>query len=225
MRKNKRHIIDRPSILEGDEVSTVYGDIVTFIMMLFILLFILSYNKNKEADFFIKMQQKISGKAQKENQTLSTDHLLVSQLQNFIKTQDLEKHTQVLVDEQKIKLILNAPTFFSSGSAILSSRGQRAITGLTQLLKGVDNPIMIEGHTDNIPIKSSQYDSNWELSFHRAYSVLKILINRLNHTPDTLSATGYGEYRPIASNDTSEGRARNRRIEVNIIRLTKTTTK
>ncbi len=223
MKKNKRHIIDRPSIVEGDEVSTVYGDLVTFIMMLFILLFILSYNKNKEADFFIKMQQKISGKDQQDNQSLTTDHLLVSQLQNFIKVKELEKHSQILVNEQKIKLILNAPTFFKSGSARLSGSGSDVIIALTQLLKGVDNPIMIEGHTDNIPIQSKRYESNWELSFDRAYSVLKVLINRLNHTPDTLSAIGYGEYRPIASNKTAQGRARNRRIEINIIRLTETT--
>ena len=80
---------------------------------------------------------------------------------------------------------------------------------------------MVEGHTDNTPINTEKYESNWDLSFDRAYSVLKLLINQLDHTPETLSAVGYGEYRPIDTNKTPEGRARNRRIEINIIRITR----
>lgn len=223
MKKKKHNYIADHLLVEeeGDEVSAVYGDLVTFLMMLFVLLFVLSYNKNTESEFFVKLQEKMGGKDTAQKQSLTTDHLLLSQLQNFIKKEKLEKYTQILVDEQKIKLILNSPTLFNSGSARLNPSERNAIMALTTVLKGVKNDIIIEGHTDNIPIKSSKYRSNWELSFDRAYSVLKLFINTLNRTPETLSAIGYGEYRPLEPNTKRKGRARNRRIEINIIRITK----
>ncbi len=223
MKKKKSNYITEYLLIEeeGDEVSAVYGDLVTFMMMLFILLFILSYNKNTEAEFFIKLQEKMGGKDNKQKQSLTTDHLLLSQLQNFIKSQDLKDHAQILVNEQKIKLILNSPTLFNSGRADLKPTTKQSIRELTKILKGTKNTIMVEGHTDNTPINTEKYESNWDLSFDRAYSVLKLLINQLDHTPETLSAIGYGEYRPIDTNKTPEGRARNRRIEINIIRITR----
>jgi len=222
VKKKKSNYITEHLLIEeeGDEVSAVYGDLVTFMMMLFILLFILSYNKNTEAEFFIKLQEKMGGKDNEQKKSLTTDHLLVSQLQNFIKSQDLKDHAQILVNEQKIKLILNSPTLFNSGRADLKPTTKQSIRALTKILKGTKNTIMVEGHTDNTPINTEKYESNWDLSFDRAYSVLKLLINQLDHTPETLSAVGYGEYRPIDTNKTPEGRARNRRIEINIIRIT-----
>lgn len=223
MKKKKSNYITEHLLIEeeGDEVSAVYGDLVTFMMMLFVLLFILSYNKNTEAEFFIKLQEKMGGKDNEQKKSLTTDHLLLSQLQNFIKSQDLKDHAQILVNEQKIKLILNSPTLFNSGSADLKPTTKQSILELTKILKGTKNTIMVEGHTDNTPINTEKYESNWDLSFDRAYSVLKLLINQLDHTPETLSAVGYGEYRPIDTNKTPEGRARNRRIEINIIRITR----
>tara|TARA_B100000586_G_scaffold264791_1_gene235622 strand:+ start:765 stop:1439 length:675 start_codon:yes stop_codon:yes gene_type:complete len=223
VKKKKSNYITEHLLIEeeGDEVSAVYGDLVTFMMMLFVLLFILSYNKNTEAEFFIKLQEKMGGKDNEQKQSLTTDHLLLSQLQNFIKSQDLKDHAQILVNEQKIKLILNSPTLFNSGRADLKPTTKQSIRELTKILKGTKNTIMVEGHTDNTPINTEKYESNWDLSFDRAYSVLKLLINQLDHTPETLSAVGYGEYRPIDTNKTPEGRARNRRIEINIIRITR----
>ena len=223
MSQINHYYFSRPALVEGDEVNTVYADLMTFIMMLFILLFILSYNNKKESDFFVKMQSQMTGNTNADQPVLTTDYLLVSQLQNFIEVQQLEPHAHVLVDEQKIKLVFNSPTFFESGSASLSSDTQNTLIQLMDVLKNVDNPIMIEGHTDNVPINTDRYESNWDLSFHRAYSVLKFMVSRLDYTPETLSATGYGQYRPIASNDTVSGRAKNRRIELNIIRITQNT--
>jgi chemotaxis protein MotB len=221
MSQINHYYFSRPALVEGDEVNTVYADLMTFIMMLFILLFILSYNNKKESDFFVKMQTQMTGNTHVEQPVLTTDYLLVSQLQNFIQVQQLKSHTQILVDEQKIKLVFNTPTLFESGSATLTPDTQNMLMGLMKILKNVDNPIMIEGHTDNIPIKTDRYESNWDLSFHRAYAVLRFMVSQLNYTPETLSATGYGQYRPIATNDTIMGRAKNRRIEINIIRITK----
>lgn len=205
----------------GDEINTVYGDLVTFIMMLFILLFVLSYNERQNDDFFTEMNVKFGGKETQSQHSITTDSVLVSQLQNFIEQEKLEDVMKVLVDEQKIKLTLAPSLLFDSGKAAIKPQGYRALDGVSKILEGVDNPVIIEGHTDNVPINTAEYESNWDLSLYRALSVLKYFLKK-GHNPQQLSAQGYGEYRPISPNATVEGRARNRRIEVNIIRITKT---
>jgi chemotaxis protein MotB len=86
------------------------------------------------------------------------------------------------------------------------------------LLKEVaDRDIGIEGHTDNQPIKYSGWKSNWELSMARATSVLHYLVDKKGLAPQRVAATGYGEYRPVATNDTEEGRRLNRRVEIVIL--------
>ena len=80
-----------------------------------------------------------------------------------------------------------------------------------------DLNVGIEGHTDNVPIKYSGWKSNWELSSARAMSVLHYLIDDHGINPPRLSATGYGEYHPVETNDTAEGRQKNRRVEIVIL--------
>jgi chemotaxis protein MotB len=77
-----------------------------------------------------------------------------------------------------------------------------------------NNPLRVEGHTDNMPINSAQFPSNWELSTARATNGLKYLIKHFDVDPDKISATGYAEFRPIADNTTPEGRAKNRRVDL-----------
>ena len=77
--------------------------------------------------------------------------------------------------------------------------------------------IRIEGHTDNVPISKSGWKSNWDLSAARAVSVLHYIVDEHNIEPTRLSATGYGEYHPVDSNETKEGRQRNRRVEIVIL--------
>ncbi|HSQ33995.1 MAG TPA: OmpA family protein, partial [Peptostreptococcaceae bacterium] len=74
--------------------------------------------------------------------------------------------------------------------------------------------IVIEGHTDNIPIKSSKYGSNWELSTQRAVSVVRFFVEQKGMSPTQFSATGYGEYKPLVDNKTPENRAKNRRVDI-----------
>ena len=78
----------------------------------------------------------------------------------------------------------------------------------------MNNFIRIEGHTDNVPMNSSQYPSNWDLSVARAANVVRLLTTQSKITPDRLIAVGYGEYRPIDDNSTEAGRAKNRRIDI-----------
>jgi len=201
------------------EISTVYGDMITFVMVLFILLFVLSYNKEQDETFFTKMQIQFGGQKIEQKKMLTSEALFVSKLQGYIEKEKLNEHAQILVDEQKIKITLFPSVLYDSGKAELKPGGKKVLDGFAEIVRDVKNPIIVEGHTDNVPIRNDEYESNWDLSFHRAYSVVKYLMKRWNFEPTQLSALGYGEYHPIATNDTAEGRERNRRIEVNIIRV------
>lgn len=224
MTSQNKYILEEeePENDASSEVQTIYGDLVTFIMMLFILLFVLSFNDNATGNFFSQMAEKFGGKQNEKKESITTDSILVSQLQNFIDREQLDDEAQILVDEQKIKLVLKSPVLFNSAKADIKPMGLKIIDSLSTVLQGIDNPIIIEGHTDNFPIHNEEFDSNWDLSFHRAYSVVKHLIGKQKYSPERLSAIGYGEYRPISDNKTPKGRSENRRIEVNIIRLTET---
>ena len=77
-----------------------------------------------------------------------------------------------------------------------------------------NNPLRLEGHTDNVPINSSQFPTNWELSTARATNGLKYMLKHFDIDPDKISATGYAEFRPVADNSTTEGRGKNRRVDL-----------
>lgn len=116
----------------------------------------------------------------------------------------------------KVYVSMENKLLFRSGSWAVGSQGRQALEQLGKVL--ADNPdiaILIEGHTDNVPYKgNSQLSGNWDLSTKRATAIVNILRENLNIYPENLTAAGRGEYAPIASNDTAEGKAKNRRIEV-----------
>jgi chemotaxis protein MotB len=106
---------------------------------------------------------------------------------------------------------------FDSGSDQIKPHGKILLDTLATSLVSVGNHVRIEGHTDNVPIHNSKFPSNWELSTARATGVLSYMIGKFGFRPDLLSAAGYGEYRPVASNKTEEGKARNRRVDIVIL--------
>ena len=107
--------------------------------------------------------------------------------------------------------------FYESGSSALRPSGRDALDRLSAILKARTESLRIEGHTDNVPIHSTHFASNWELSTARASDLIKQLIDRYHYEPRRLSAAGYAEFHPVASNDTPEGRARNRRLDIVIL--------
>jgi len=206
----------------SSEVQTIYADLVTFVMMLFILLFVLSYNDEKTQDFITELQIKFGEKVEDKQQTLSTDALLVSKINHYIKKEDLSDYAHVVVDEYRVKMILNPPILFDSGKVVIKNEGKKVLEGVGAIFDNVANPMEIEGHTDNVPINTQEYASNWELSFFRAFSVVKYYIFTRGYNPVRMTAKGFGEYRPLKDNLTALNRAMNRRIEINIIRITET---
>jgi chemotaxis protein MotB len=126
---------------------------------------------------------------------------------------------QITITELKGKLTVDVleKILFDSGEAEVKPEGLEVLQRVSDVLKNVkDKAIRVEGHTDNIPIKGQlikKYSTNWELSAARAINVAKYL-QQQGLDPTLLSATAFGEYKPVASNDTSEGRAKNRRIAI-----------
>jgi chemotaxis protein MotB len=103
--------------------------------------------------------------------------------------------------------------FFDSGSAEIKASSAAAFAQLAEILRNNGSDIRIEGHTDNVPIHNSHFSSNWDLSTARATATIRLLI-RYKLNPARMSAAGYAEFHPIAGNDTPEGRANNRRVDI-----------
>lgn len=104
--------------------------------------------------------------------------------------------------------------FFNSGQANIKPESYELINTIAEVMTQYNNPLRVEGHTDNIPISTAQFPSNWELSTSRATNGLKYLLKNFDVNSDKISATGYGEFRPIADNSTAEGRSKNRRVDL-----------
>lgn len=132
-----------------------------------------------------------------------------------------EKFTQLITDqmiqissnELWLQIELKDSILFTSGSADTSEQAQKIFDEIADILKDYSNPVQVEGFTDNIPIKSVKYPTNWELSTARASAIVKYLASK-GIAPERLSAVGYGEYQPAAANDTEQGRAQNRRVTI-----------
>ena len=119
---------------------------------------------------------------------------------------------------RKGRMLISLPNdvLFDSGSAVLKKAGQDAVAQVAQALAGLsDRQFLVAGHTDDKPIHSSRFPSNWELSTERAVTVTRFLISK-GMKPESLGATGYGEFDPLVPNDSDDHRAQNRRIEIQL---------
>lgn len=119
---------------------------------------------------------------------------------------------------RKGRMLISLPNdvLFDSGSAVLKRAGQDAVAQVAQALAGIpDRQFLVAGHTDDRPIRSTRFPSNWELSTERAVVVTRFLISKGMH-PESLGAVGYGEFDPLVANDSDEHRAQNRRIEIQL---------
>lgn len=128
-----------------------------------------------------------------------------------------ERFTDTTITENMIRVRLQDQILFPSALSTLSPEANEPLLKLSQILKELPNTIVIEGHTDDVRLTRSAYRSNWELSVSRSNSVIELLVQD-GVPPERLVASGYGEHRPVAANDTQEGRARNRRVEIIILR-------
>lgn len=149
--------------------------------------------------------------------TEETSEDLVEQLNQLIQQVGAEPYVDVVDDPRGVILRIDSRVLFRSGDALVLPDGVVVLGAVAPVLDALDNMLVIEGHTDDVPTNGSQWPSNWELSTARATNVLRYLLEIEGIPATRLSASGYADTRPRASNDTSEGRSENRRVEVVIL--------
>jgi len=125
----------------------------------------------------------------------------------------------VRYDDDYVEIEIKSELLFQLGGTVLSNKAKDIAAKLAKVLRNFPNLIRVEGHTDNSPIQSASYPSNWELSAARAGSIVRLFAEQGIH-PAQLSAVGYAEYRPIEDNATQEGRIKNRRVNVVVLNQT-----
>jgi chemotaxis protein MotB len=228
-------ISDIEEIAQTDGKSAwlmVYADLITLVLVFFILLFsISSINLERMTQFLKSIEVDFRPETPKTHlfDLLDTgpiiegkklDHFIgmreantFDEIHSIIQKKDLVKNVEATFVEGRIVLRIEGQVLFDTGSADLLPEATKVLEGVIQIIK--ENPqyyVEIRGHTDNRPIHTPEFASNWELSAIRAATVLRYLIE--NSIPgDRLSATGFADLRPLASNDTPEGQKRNRRVE------------
>ncbi len=164
-------------------------------------------------------QAQLAERERKLKESTATYDKLVSDLKGEI------ADGQVKITQLRDRLTVNLvdKILFDSGSTVIKPRGREVLQKVAEVLKTVsDKRIQIEGHTDNVPIATSlqsRFPTNWELASTRATVVARFLQDQGGIDPTRLVATGYGEYHPVSSNDTPDGRAENRRIEIVLVPL------
>lgn len=166
-----------------------------------------------------KNKQKLTSESQKK-QALKLDQKELYQIQarvnQYIIQDNLTSKLQTSLTSEGLLVTIRDNVLFDSGSAGVRKTDLKIAKQIANLL--VMNPprnIIISGHTDNVPIKNSKYDSNWELSVMRAVNFMKVVLQENKQLdPKWFSVKGFGEFQPVASNKTKEGRARNRRVEI-----------
>ncbi|MFQ5736226.1 MAG: flagellar motor protein MotB [Thermodesulfobacteriota bacterium] len=132
---------------------------------------------------------------------------------------DLEKDKKLsfIFDENMLTIRISDNILFQPGKDELIEAAHPVLDEIISILKTLPNDVRIEGHTDNIPINTPRFSSNWDLSSARAIAILKYFVNEHGFDPAKLSALGHGEYRPIATNDTPSGRLKNRRVDIMVL--------
>lgn len=204
-------------ITESEEIKqglniwkTVYSDMSTNLALFFLILFAFTRLSAAKREELMKALADLGKKkeiTQEQVVKRETDEL----------SQKLQRIATVEIKEEEIVINLPSPVLFDIGKAELKEDAKTILSEVAQSLKSIPNEIVVEGHTDNTPIYGGRYKSNWELSAARAFSVRDFLIKQ-GVDEKRISCVGYGEYKPIAPNDTEENRAKNRRIEIKIIK-------
>ncbi|KLU62015.1 motility protein B [Peptococcaceae bacterium CEB3] len=155
------------------------------------------------------------GNVSQENMTIQE---IKAKLDKFAAANHIQTTLVSSIEERGLVISIQDTLLFDSGSAEITPRARAILEQVSSVLAPVPNYIRVEGNTDDLPIRTAQFPSNWELSVLRATNVVRILAGDGNISPDRLSAIGYSKYRPIASNDTLAGRAKNRRVDLVILR-------
>ncbi len=212
---------------------TTFNDLVTLLMVFFVLLFTMSSTETKKLKQFqvsimrgLGVLEKGEGSpvgviesfGDKGSKRGAIREEMIPEgdegLEDYMEALKSFKGMDVRFRGKDQVMSLDGSALFESGSADISPDAFAVLKELLKIIKANSCRVRVEGHTDNIPIFTEKFDSNWELSTARAVNIVKYLVEEGNIAPQRLSAVGYGESRPLVPNDTPEHRARNRRVEI-----------
>jgi len=196
----------------------IYTDMVSSLMIFFLMCYCLTWlTPADRAIAAASFSESFAGKKGAVKEVMGNiDRELERERQ--LEERIRQEFKNVVITPGKIQIILPSPVLFDSGVAVLKDSTKAPLHQIAEIIRSIPSSVVVEGHTDNVPIKSAEYDSNWELSSARSFSIIRYLSDEEHLDPALLSALGYGEFRPAAPNDTDENRAKNRRIEINILK-------
>lgn len=221
------------------EWMATYGDMVTLLLVFFVLLFAMS---NVDSQKYKAVAQSLSGAlgvlesgtsvislepfvnnypsdspadSPTEYEELSE---MQEELQKILEEGELNGQVKLEINERGLLIRFLDSVLFDSGSADLTPEAMEIINKVSNILRDTNRKVTVEGHTDNLPINTFRFPSNWELSTTRAVNVVKYMISKNGLNPIRLSASGYADQHPISDNDSVEGRRDNRRVDMVILR-------
>jgi chemotaxis protein MotB len=190
---------------------TIYSDLITNLFLLFLSLYALSYfgpDAIPDAMASMKNRMEYSRKASPWYEDLTRNLKMVS-----------NQDAPIVAREDRLQMALPDDVLFAVGAGELKDQDQFVLHSIAQAVKRVPYTVLIEGHTDNEPLKpGSRYASNWELSLARAMSVVNYMVQFEGISPERLGVAAFGEYHPRFPNDSPKHRTANRRIEISILR-------
>jgi len=231
---NEKRRKDKETENQGSPAwMTTYSDLMTLLLVFFVMLVTFSsieLSKFRKAMGSLKgalgvlkaekMMIKIGEVPPPRTSTEETMYLKKStiELKRYIALEGLKEVVQLEESSRGLTITISNPVLFDLGKANLKPEVHPLLDKIGEMIKRSRVAVRVEGHTDNLPIRTPQFPSNWELSTTRAVNVLKYFIENCGVEPARLSAVGYGEYHPRVPNDTEVHRAQNRRVTIRIER-------
>lgn len=223
---NKRHEMEY-----GNSWLITYSDMVTIILCFFIVFFTMT---TEEASLLESIKENLTTEVEElsqENLKLKEEKDSVMELllgenedmnsgenfMDFLENNNLLESVNIIEEDRGLVIRFKDGVLFDSGKAEISKGGHSVLNEIAGKVQGIENRIIIEGFTDNLPIKTNDFPSNWELSTARAIGVARFMIDDMGIEEERISVSGFGEQKPIDTNETEEGRANNRRIEITIL--------
>ncbi|MER3475088.1 MAG: chemotaxis protein MotB [Armatimonadota bacterium] len=210
-----------------DRWLLTYADMITLLVALFIMLYSMSaVNQEKFGALARSMRREFQVlPEQNGGKVLGTRNVVdpleqqASRLQQFLQKEGMQNQVRVRHEERGLVIsLLSDGTLFDLGSAELKPSAKQVLDRVAEVLRAVPNPVLIEGHTDNLPIRTAQYPSNWELSAARAARVLRYLVQKGGIPAERLIAVGYADTRPLVPNSSPANRAQNRRVDIAVLK-------